>query len=73
MASGAILSVLKEALVELTIGWTSINIWLHVAEIMGELLLGLDMLHTNDAFVDLGHHMLRLGKEVSVWSPQAWP
>jgi hypothetical protein len=68
MASGATLSVLKEALVVLTIGWTSVNIWLLVAEIVDKLILGLDMLHTYDAFIDLGHYMLRLGEEVSVWS-----
>jgi hypothetical protein len=50
MASGVTFSVLKEALVELTIGWTSINIWLLVAEIVVELILGLHMLHTYDAF-----------------------
>jgi hypothetical protein len=58
MASGVTLSVLKEALMELTIRRTSINIWLLVVEITGELILELDMLHTCDAFVDLGHDML---------------
>jgi hypothetical protein len=67
------LFVLKEVLVELTIGWTSINIGLLVAEIMGELILGIDTLHTYDVFIDLGHHMLQLGEEVSLWSPQARP
>jgi hypothetical protein len=45
-----------------------------VAEIPDELLLGLDVLHTYEGFVDLWRHALRLGED-GVWlcSPRAKP
>jgi hypothetical protein len=69
-ASGESLSNLKEALVELTLGWSPVCIWVLFTEIMGELILELNILHTYDAFMDLGRHMLQLDQEeVSLWIP----
>jgi hypothetical protein len=46
MASGEIIPILKEALVELTLGCSVLKIWVYVAEIMDELILRLDILQT---------------------------
>jgi hypothetical protein len=52
-------------------GMEPILICVLVTEIMDEFILGLDILHLYDTFMDLGHHMLRLGqKEVLLWC--AW-
>jgi hypothetical protein len=59
-ASGEALHILKEALVELTLGRRPICIWALVAEITEELILRLYILHTYAIFVGLGRHMLRL-------------
>jgi hypothetical protein len=73
MASGDTIPVLKEALVELTLGRDALRIWVFVAEITDEfILLGLDVLRAYDASVDLGHNVLRLGLvKVSLWSPRS--
>jgi hypothetical protein len=43
-----------------------------VAEVTDEFILGLDVLRAYDASVDLGRHLLRLGREeVTLWRPGA--
>jgi hypothetical protein len=55
--------VLKALLVELTLGRRVLSICLFIAEDTDEFILGLDVLRAYDASVDLGRHLLRLGKE----------
>jgi len=52
-ASGQTIPVLKEALVELTLGQRALKIWVFVAEFTDEFIVGLDVLRTYDASVDL--------------------
>jgi hypothetical protein len=59
MASGEIIPFLKVALVVLTLGLSAFNIWVFVAEITDEFILGLDVLRAHDASMDLGRHVLR--------------
>jgi len=59
MASGETIPVLKEALVELTLVQRALRIWVFVAEVTAEFILGLDVLRDYDASVDLGRHLLR--------------
>ena len=69
-ASGETIPVLKEALVELTLGRRALRIWVFVADVTDEFILGLDILRAYDASVDLGRHLLRLGgEEVTLWGP----
>jgi hypothetical protein len=58
MASQEILSILKEAPVELILGQHPLWTWVFVAVIMDEFILGLDILCTHDASVYLKHCML---------------
>ena len=55
--------MLKEGLVELTLGRQALRIWAFVAEVTDEFILGLDVLLAYDTSVDLGRHLLRLGQE----------
>jgi hypothetical protein len=72
--SGETLPIVKEASVELTPGRNHIRIWVFVAEILDEFILGLNILHVYYAFVVLGHHMLQIREEeVSLWCPRAEP
>ena len=65
--------MLKEAFVELTLERRALRIWVFVAEVMDEFILGLDVLRAYDAPMDLGH-LLRLGQEeVTLWKPGAQP
>jgi hypothetical protein len=52
--SGETLPILKEVFLILTLGCRPLKIWVFVANITNELILGLDILHTYDASVDLG-------------------
>jgi hypothetical protein len=52
MVSEETISVLKEALGELTLGRSALMIWVFVAEITDEFILGLDVLRAYDASVD---------------------
>jgi hypothetical protein len=62
--------ILKEAFVTLTLGRRPLEIWVFIADITDELILGLDILRTYNASMDLGHQILRLREEeVSLWSP----
>jgi predicted aspartyl protease len=73
-ASGETIPVIKESQVELTLGRRSIRIWVFVADITDEFILGLDVLRAYDAFVDLGRHLLRSGQEEgTLWEPDAQP
>jgi hypothetical protein len=54
--------VVKEALVELTLGQRALKIWVFVADITEEFILGLDNLRAYHATVDVGRHGLRPGR-----------
>jgi hypothetical protein len=50
------------------------NIWVFIANITNEFILGLDILRAYNASVDIGLQTLRLAEEVvSLWSPGAGP
>jgi hypothetical protein len=73
-ASGETIPVLKEALVLLTLGRRALTIWVFVPEVTDEFILGLDVLRAYNTSVDLGHHLLRLGREeVTLWRPGTQP
>jgi hypothetical protein len=72
--SGASLPILKEVLLTLTLGRRPLKMWMFVANITDELILGLDILRAYDASVDIGRQTLRLAdEEVSLWNPGAGP
>jgi hypothetical protein len=55
--------IVKETLVELILGQRALKIWVFVADIRDDFIMGLDILRPYDASVDVGHHVLRLGQE----------
>jgi hypothetical protein len=56
------------------LGRRPLRIWVLVADITDELFLGLDILRAYDESVDVGRHVLRMGREkVSLWNPRARP
>jgi hypothetical protein len=57
-ASGKTIPVLKETLIELTLGWRALRIWMRIMEVTEEFILGSDVLRAYDATVDLGCHLL---------------
>jgi hypothetical protein len=59
MAPGEILLVLKEALVELALEWHLLWIWVLVADITDELIMGPDALQAHDTSMDLKCHVLQ--------------
>jgi hypothetical protein len=61
--SGRTIPVVKEALVQLTLGLRALNICVLVADITDEFILGLDTLRAYDASVDVGRHVPRLEGE----------
>jgi hypothetical protein len=63
VGSGRTIPVVREALGELTLGQRALNIWIFVADIMEEFILGLDILRAYHATVDVERHMLRLGQD----------
>jgi hypothetical protein len=72
--SGEALPILKEVFLTLTLGRRPLKIWVFVTNITNEFILGLDILRTYDASVDLGRQTLSLvEEEVSLWSPGAGP
>jgi hypothetical protein len=74
MVSGEALPVLKEVFLTLTLGRCPLKIWVFVANITNEFILGLDILHAYDASVDIGRQSLCMAEEeVSLWSPGAGP
>ena len=73
MTSGETIPVI-EALVELTLGWQALRIWVFFAEIMDEYNMELDVLWDYDASVDLEPHLLRQGQvEVTIWRTGTQP
>jgi hypothetical protein len=62
VGSGRTMTIVREALVELTLGQRALKIWVFVADITGEFTLSLDILQAYVATVDVGHHVLRLGQ-----------
>jgi hypothetical protein len=72
--SGESLPVLKEVLLTLTLKRRPPKMWVFVASITNEFILGLDILRVYDASVDLGRQTLRLAEEEeSLWSPGERP
>jgi len=66
--------VLKEALVEPTLGWRALRIWVFVAEVTDKFILRLDILRAYVTSVDLGCHLQQMGQEeVTLWRPGALP
>ncbi|XP_023708055.1 uncharacterized protein LOC111864779 [Cryptotermes secundus] len=65
--------ILKEVLLTLTLGRRPITMWVFVANITDELILGLDILRAYDVSVDIGRQTLCLAEEVLLWSPGARP
>jgi hypothetical protein len=63
IALGEMLSVFKEALVELILGWHLLLTWVFVTRIADVFILGLNALHADDSFTDVGHHVLQLEDE----------
>jgi hypothetical protein len=61
-ASGGTIPVVKEERVDLTLGQRTLRIWVFVADITDDFILGLDILRAYDAKVDMGRHVLRLGR-----------
>jgi hypothetical protein len=61
--SGETMPVVKEAHVELTMGQRTLRSWVFVADIKDDFILGLDILRANDASVDIGRRVLRLGQD----------
>jgi hypothetical protein len=55
--------VVKEALVELTQGQRALKIWVFVADITEEFILGPDILWAYHATVDVERHGSRLGQD----------
>ena len=73
-AFGETIPVLKEALVELTLGGQTLRIWVFVPEVMDKFFLGPDVLWVYDTSMDLRCHLLQLGREeVMLWGPGAQP
>jgi hypothetical protein len=70
---GESLPILK-VLPILTLSRRPLRMWVFVANITDELILGLDILRAYDAAVDIGRQTLQLAdEEVSLWSPGAGP
>jgi hypothetical protein len=58
----------------MTLGQRLLKIWVFIANITNEFILGLDILSTYNAWVDLGRQMLCLAEEeVLLWSPEVGP
>jgi hypothetical protein len=62
----------EEALAELTLGWSVLQIWVFTDKTTDKFIPGLDVLWAYDTVVDLKHHMLRVG-EVSLCCPHTSP
>jgi hypothetical protein len=72
MVSGESLPIQKVYLT-LTLGQRSLKMWVFVADITNEFILGLAILRAYNASVDIGRQTLRLAEVVSLWSPGAGP
>jgi hypothetical protein len=68
-ASGHTLPIMKEVLVKLIMGRRPLIKWVCVANITEEFILGLNVMYSHDAIVDLRRCMLHMGDdEVPLWS-----
>jgi hypothetical protein len=56
--SGEVLPILKEALMKLTLWRRLLTKWVFISKIPEELILGLNVLSTHAAFVDLRRRIL---------------
>jgi hypothetical protein len=64
------LPILKEVFVTLPLGQRPLKVWVFVANITNEFILGLAILRAYDSSVDLVRQMLRLAEEkLSLWRP----
>jgi hypothetical protein len=63
VGSGRTIPIVKEALVELTLGQRALKIRVFVADITDEFILGLGILRAYHATVDVGRQRLRLGQD----------
>jgi hypothetical protein len=61
MASGEIISILKETLVKMTLEQCLLMACMFVANISNEFVLRMDVLHAHGASVDLVWHVLQIG------------
>jgi hypothetical protein len=72
MASEETLPILKETLVEVTLGQSPIYNWVFVTHILNMFILGLDVMLSHDTSMDLRRHELQLGnEEVPLRHPRA--
>jgi hypothetical protein len=70
MVSGETFSILEEVFLTLTLVQRPLEIWVFITRIPNECVLGLDVVRTYSASVDLGRQMLPLAEEeVLLWSP----
>jgi hypothetical protein len=72
--SGESLPILKEVLLTLILVRCPLGMWVFVADITDELILGLDIFCAYNAPVDIGRQTLPLAdEEVLLWSPGEVP
>jgi hypothetical protein len=72
--SGKSLPIFKKVLLPLNLGRCQLKMWVFVANITDELILGLDKLSAYEASVDTGRQKLRLAEEeISLCSLGAGP
>jgi hypothetical protein len=65
-ASGEALPILKEVFLTLTLGRRPLKIWVFVAYMTNEFIMGLDILRASDASVGLGRQTLRLTEGIAM-------
>jgi hypothetical protein len=72
--SGEALPILKEIFLTMNLGQYPLKMWVFVANITNDFILGLDILRAYDTSVDLERQMLHLAEEeVTLWSPSVGP
>jgi hypothetical protein len=63
MVSQEAFPILKEVFLTLTLWRRTLKIWVFIANITNEFVLGMNILSMYNASVDLWHQMLRLAEE----------
>jgi hypothetical protein len=63
VVSGETLPILKEVFLTQTLGRCPLKIWVFVTDITNEFILGLDILRTHDAFIDIERQTLHLAED----------
>jgi hypothetical protein len=58
--SGQNIPVVKKVLVELTLGQQALKIWVFIANLVDDFIMGLDILRAYNMSMNVGCHMLRL-------------